>query len=65
VLCLHGFPELALSWSAQFAALGDRFRMVAPDLRGYGGTEAPERVAEYALGHLRRDVVERRRRRRR
>ncbi len=39
VLLLHGFPELALSWAPQVAALGAAgFRAVAPDLRGYGGT---------------------------
>ncbi|MHB8418188.1 MAG: alpha/beta fold hydrolase [Myxococcales bacterium] len=39
VLLLHGFPELALSWSPQVAALGEAgFRAVAPDMRGYGGS---------------------------
>jgi pimeloyl-ACP methyl ester carboxylesterase len=58
VLCLHGFPELAVSWRAQLAGLGDRYRVVAPDMRGYGGTDAPARVAEYGMAHLCRDVLE-------
>lgn len=58
VLCLHGFPELAVSWRAQLAGLGDRYRVVAPDMRGYGGTDAPARVADYRMEHLYRDVVE-------
>lgn len=57
-LCLHGFPELAVSWRAQLAGLGDRYRVVAPDMRGYGGTDAPARVADYRMEHLCRDVVE-------
>ncbi|CAI8615412.1 unnamed protein product [Vicia faba] len=42
VLFLHGFPELWYSWRHQIAALGSLgYRAVAPDLRGYGDTEAP------------------------
>ena len=41
VLLLHGFPELARSWRHQLPALAAAgYRAVAPDLRGYGGTEA-------------------------
>ena len=58
VLCLHGFPELAVSWREQLAGLGDSYRVVAPDMRGYGGTEAPTRVRDYDLDVLVRDVVE-------
>ncbi len=40
VLLLHGFPELALSWTDTLAALGAAgHRAVAPDLRGYGGSD--------------------------
>jgi epoxide hydrolase 4 len=40
VLCLHGFPELGRSWRHQLPALGKAgYRVVAPDLRGYGETE--------------------------
>jgi pimeloyl-ACP methyl ester carboxylesterase len=41
VLLLHGFPELSRSWRHQLPALAAAgFRAVAPDLRGYGGTDA-------------------------
>ena len=40
MLCLHGFPELGRSWRHQLPALAAAgYRAVAPDLRGYGGTE--------------------------
>ena len=40
VLLIHGFPELGISWRAQVEALADAgFHAVAPDLRGYGGTD--------------------------
>lgn len=58
VLCLHGFPMLAVSWHEQLAGLADRYRVVAPDMRGYGGTDAPSRVRDYSLDILTRDVVE-------
>lgn len=58
VLCLHGFPELAVSWREQLAGLSDRYRVVAPDMRGYGGTDAPPRIRDYALDVLTRDVAE-------
>ncbi|HWN68967.1 MAG TPA: alpha/beta fold hydrolase [Haliangium sp.] len=58
VLCLHGWPELAVSWRHQLDGLGDRWRVVAPDMRGYGGTDAPARVADYRMPHLCRDVAE-------
>lgn len=58
VLCLHGFPELAVSWREQLAGLSDSYRVVAPDLRGYGGTDAPRRVRDYTVDLLARDVVE-------
>ena len=58
ILCLHGFPELAVSWRDQLEGLADRYRVVAPDMRGYGGTDAPARVRDYAVDVLVRDVVE-------
>ncbi|HWS44738.1 MAG TPA: alpha/beta fold hydrolase, partial [Acidimicrobiia bacterium] len=43
VLLLHGFPELAYSWRHQVAALGEAgFRVVAPDLPGYGRSDKPD-----------------------
>jgi epoxide hydrolase 4 len=39
VLLLHGFPENHYSWRHQMAPLGARFKVVAPDLRGYNLTE--------------------------
>ena len=43
VLC-HGFPELAYSWRHQLPALAAAgFRAIAPDQRGYGASDRPER----------------------
>ncbi|HEY8641789.1 MAG TPA: alpha/beta hydrolase [Candidatus Dormibacteraeota bacterium] len=57
VLLLHGFPEGAEAWGLQLSALAAAgFRAVAPDLRGYGGTDAPEGEAAYHAEPLMDDV---------
>lgn len=44
VLLLHGFPEFSYAWRHQLVALADAgFRVAAPDLRGYGGSDKPPR----------------------
>ncbi|MBX3476883.1 MAG: alpha/beta hydrolase [Brevundimonas sp.] len=58
VVLIHGFPELGLSWRAQIEALaGAGYRVVAPDMRGYGGTDRPEGDAAYSILHLVGDMV--------
>jgi pimeloyl-ACP methyl ester carboxylesterase len=50
VLLLHGFPESSYSWRRQLPALAAAgFHAVAPDLRGYGRTDAPADAADYSL----------------
>jgi pimeloyl-ACP methyl ester carboxylesterase len=59
VVFLHGFPELWYSWRHQMRHLAARggYRCVAPDLRGYGGTDAPPDAASYSAFHVVGDVV--------
>lgn len=59
VLLCHGFPELWISWRAQLDALAAAgYRAVAPDMRGYGGTSAPDDATAYSQLHLVGDMVE-------
>jgi pimeloyl-ACP methyl ester carboxylesterase len=52
-ILLHGFPEGAESWSHQLPVLARAgFLAVAPDMRGYGMTDAPQDVESYAIDHL-------------
>jgi len=56
VLC-HGFPELGFSWRRQVPALkGAGFRVLAPDLRGYGRSSAPLEVEAYDVVSLCEDL---------
>jgi pimeloyl-ACP methyl ester carboxylesterase len=56
-LLLHGFPEGKESWLPQLDALARAgWRAVAPDLRGYGESDAPKGVEQYSLAKLNDDV---------
>lgn len=41
LLLLHGYPETHMMWAKVAEALADSFTIVAPDLRGYGGSTKP------------------------
>ena len=41
LVLLHGFPETWYCWRHQIPVLAEKFRVIVPDLRGYGGTEKP------------------------
>lgn len=56
VLC-HGFPELAHSWRHQVPALtAAGYRVLAPDMRGYGRSSAPPETARYDIVSLGGDL---------
>ncbi|HTZ88168.1 MAG TPA: alpha/beta hydrolase [Solirubrobacteraceae bacterium] len=57
VLC-HGFPELAYSWRHQVPALVQAgYRVIAPDMRGYGRSSAPEAIESYDIAALCADMT--------
>ncbi|WP_439815602.1 alpha/beta fold hydrolase [Zavarzinia sp. CC-PAN008] len=58
VVMVHGFPESWYSWRHQIgpiAAAG--FTAAAIDVRGYGGSDRPPQVADYAMNHMVADVT--------
>jgi len=58
VLLCHGFPELWYSWRHQLSALAAAgFHAIAPDMRGYGQTDAPREIDRYTLLHAVGDMV--------
>ena len=57
VLC-HGFPHLWFSWHRQISALAAAgYRVIAPDMRGMGQTEAPDDPAAYDVDHITADLL--------
>ena len=58
VLLLHGFPECWAAWGPQIGHLLDRgFRVVAPEMRGYGESDAPANVEAYDTVELAADIA--------
>ena len=53
---LHGFPEAAFVWDELLEHFSDRYRCVAPNLRGYERSSAPPDVEAYRAKHLVADV---------
>lgn len=49
VLLLHAFPLNSAMWEPQIEALSDRYRFIAPDLTGFGGSAAPEGRDAYSM----------------
>jgi pimeloyl-ACP methyl ester carboxylesterase len=58
VLMVHGFPESWYSWRHQMTPIAEAgFTAAAIDVRGYGGSEKPPEVADYAMQHMVADVA--------
>jgi pimeloyl-ACP methyl ester carboxylesterase len=57
LLFLHGFPEAAFAWDDMLAHFGARYRCIAPNLRGYIGSHAPEDVNAYRAQQIVADLV--------
>lgn len=57
VILLHGFPECWYSWRHQLPVLGERYHVVAPDMRGYNLSDKPSGVKSYRIESLVKDVV--------
>jgi haloacetate dehalogenase len=61
LLLLHGNPQTHAMWHAVAPRLAERFTVVCPDLRGYGGSHKPEATADhapYAKREMAKDMVE-------
>jgi pimeloyl-ACP methyl ester carboxylesterase len=58
VIMVHGWPELWYSWRHQIHPIADAgYQVVAPDMRGYGGSDKPHEVEAYDMASLMLDVV--------
>lgn len=58
VVLLHGFPDSGRLWRKQVPALaGAGFQLIVPDLRGFGASDKPEGIEQYAIPALLGDVL--------
>lgn len=58
VMLLHGWPDTADLWRHQVPALvADHYRVIAPDLRGFGESSRPAEVQAYDMSHMVGDVI--------
>src|SRR5258708_288231 len=58
VVLLRGRPDSGALWRHQVKALtGAGFRVIVPDLRGFGASDAPGATEQYALPFLAADVL--------
>ncbi len=59
LIFLHGWPGIGLMWRAQIEAFAaEGWHCVAPDMRGYGGSSAPQGSKAYALKEIVDDMAE-------
>jgi pimeloyl-ACP methyl ester carboxylesterase len=57
IVFLHGFPESHRTWRHQLAALSGDYRVIAPDQRGFAGSDKPEGVENYETAKVVADIV--------
>src|SRR5260370_23392971 len=58
VLLMHGFPDSARLWRNQVPFLvSNGFRVITPDMRGFGRSGRPQEVAAYRLPNVVADVT--------
>ncbi len=58
VILVHGWPESWYSWRHQIPAIAAAgYHVIAPDMRGYGGSDKPAAVADYDIKHTTADIV--------
>lgn len=58
IVLVHGWPQTSWAWMHQLADLGSRgYRVIAPDLRGCGGSTVFSAYADYALRHHVADMI--------
>ncbi|KAG6618305.1 Bifunctional epoxide hydrolase 2 [Phytophthora cinnamomi] len=57
VVLVHGWPDLWFGWRYQIQALSKTYRVIAPDLRGFGRSSAPATVEGYGTKKVTGDLA--------
>lgn len=57
LLLLHGWPESSRGWLKAVPFLADRYRLIIPDLRGFGASDMPEGTDQYSMMMVAGDIL--------
>ncbi|GMF17798.1 unnamed protein product [Phytophthora lilii] len=57
VVLVHGWPDLWFGWRYQIQALSKTYRVIAPDLRGFGRSSVPSTVEGYGTKKVTGDLA--------
>ncbi|HSR44035.1 MAG TPA: alpha/beta fold hydrolase [Acidimicrobiia bacterium] len=57
LLLLHGWPDSGRCWTKVAPLLADRYRVIVPDLRGFGVSDAPPELEAYRMPVLLGDIA--------
>ncbi|MDQ6522889.1 alpha/beta hydrolase [Nocardioides sp. LHD-245] len=58
VILAHGFPDLGVTWRQQVPRLVDAgYRVIVPDMRGYGDSSRPDDRSAYTAREVGRDLI--------
>ncbi|KAE9196180.1 hypothetical protein PF004_g20217 [Phytophthora fragariae] len=57
VVLVHGWPDLWFEWRHQIQALQSFYRLIVPDLRGFGQSSTPQNVEAYGAKNVTNDLA--------
>ncbi|ETN06686.1 hypothetical protein PPTG_12737 [Phytophthora nicotianae INRA-310] len=57
VVMVHGWPDLWFGWRHQIQALGSKYRLLVPDVRGFGQSSTPANVEAYGAKNISNDLA--------
>ncbi|KAG6586826.1 putative epoxide hydrolase [Phytophthora cinnamomi] len=57
VVMLHGWPDLWFGWRYQIQALSPKYRLIVPDVRGFGQSSTPQELEAYGTKNITNDIV--------
>ena len=57
LILLHGFPQTHAMWSEVAPSLSKKYRVICPDLRGYGKSGKPLGYKNYTFRNMAKDVI--------
>uniref|UniRef100_K3XCE8 AB hydrolase-1 domain-containing protein n=1 Tax=Globisporangium ultimum (strain ATCC 200006 / CBS 805.95 / DAOM BR144) TaxID=431595 RepID=K3XCE8_GLOUD len=57
LVLVHGWPDLWFGWRYQIGPLSKRYRVIAPDLRGFGRSSTPKDVSKYGGKNITSDLA--------